>query len=154
MGYIEDLRQKIGNYPIILVGAGILVLNEKNQLLLLRRSDNLCWGLPGGALEPGENPNETALRETYEETGLELDKITLFDVFSGPEFFYQYPNGDQVYNVSISYVARLNGSQPQITLQEHSDYQFFNLNDLPENISPPVKPIIQDFITRQKELKK
>ncbi len=44
MGYIMDLRQKIGTQPLIMVGASILIINENNELLLQLRKDNKCWG--------------------------------------------------------------------------------------------------------------
>ena len=64
MGYIEELRKLIGNYPIILVGAAALILDQQDRLLLLRRTDNGCWGIPGGAMEPGESLADTVKRET------------------------------------------------------------------------------------------
>ena len=57
-----------------MVGAAILVLDEGNRLLLMKRSDSGCWGTPGGATEPGEVVEEAAKRETFEETDLKLTK--------------------------------------------------------------------------------
>lgn len=58
MNYISELRKFIGNRPIISVGATILVVNEKKEILFQNRSDTLDWELPGGSME---------LRETLEE---------------------------------------------------------------------------------------
>jgi ADP-ribose pyrophosphatase YjhB (NUDIX family) len=101
MDYMRQLRRMVGNFPLVMVGAGVLVLDAQGRLLLLRRTDNECWGIPGGALEPGETLEVTARRETLEETGLHLPSLEIFGVFSGSEFYYQYPNGDQVHNVSV-----------------------------------------------------
>ena len=106
MDYLINLRKLIGHRPILMVGAAILVVDEEQHLLLLKRSDSGCWGLPGGATEPGERVESAAKRETLEETGLEVDEMSLFGVFSGPELYYQYPNGDEVYNVTIVYITR------------------------------------------------
>lgn len=46
-------------------------------ILLLRRTDNRCWGLPGGAIEPGETLEDAARRERQEETGLVLSQLPL-----------------------------------------------------------------------------
>ena len=83
MGYIMDLRKEIGHRPLIMAGACVLILNEKNQLLLQKRADNGYWGYPGGALELGESFEECAKREVIEETGLECLKLTYFAHQSG-----------------------------------------------------------------------
>ena len=105
MDYILQLRQYIGHRPLLIIGGGILVLDEQDRLLLLKRSDNQCWAFPGGSMEPGEVIEDTARRETLEETNLEIGEMSLFGVFSGPELFYKYPNGDEVYNVIVAYIS-------------------------------------------------
>jgi len=144
MDYILQLRQYIGHRPVLLVGAGILILDDQNRLLLMRRSDNGCWGFPGGSIEPGELVEDAARREVFEETNLEVGEITLFDVFSGPELFYKYPNGDEVYNVLIVYSS--NDWQGEIKLnEEHTEWKWFDIYETPEDISPPIKPVIKQF---------
>lgn len=144
MGYIEELRQLIGHRPLIMVGATVLLRDRQGRLLMMRRSDNRCWGVPGGALEPGETLEEAARRETYEETGLKIDDLTLFGVFSGPELYYRYPSGDEVFNVSVVYTAQYLGDELVINA-EHSRFQFFELTALPEAISPPIVKIIEQL---------
>lgn len=145
MDYIQKLRQKVGHSPLILIGATVLILNEQKELLMLLRSDNGCWGVPGGAMEPGERLEDTAIRETFEETGLQIDDLTLFDVFSGPELYYQYPNGDEVYNVSVVYIEYKAAGELIIDLAEHTKWEFFPLDNLPVDISPPIKEILTSF---------
>lgn len=58
--YVKELRETIGNKPIILVGSTIAVFNEKQEILLQHRSDTNDWGLPGGVMELGESFEETA----------------------------------------------------------------------------------------------
>jgi 8-oxo-dGTP pyrophosphatase MutT (NUDIX family) len=144
MDYILQLRQYIGHRPILMVGAAILVLDEQGRLLLMKRSDSGCWGPPGGATEPGEVVEEAAKRETLEETNLEVGKMTLFGVFSGPELYYKYPNGDEVYNVTIVYIA--NDWRGEVRLNhEHTEWQWFRVDEIPEDLSPPIKPVIEKF---------
>ena len=54
MNYIMDLRKKIGHEVIMTVGCGVLIENDKGQLLLQKRSDTGQWCVPGGAMEIGE----------------------------------------------------------------------------------------------------
>ena len=97
MDYMQELRALVGHRPVLVPGAAILILDDAGKVLLHRRGDDDLWSLPGGALEPGESLEEAARREAAEEVGLTLGELTLVDVFSGPEFFHEYPNGDQVF---------------------------------------------------------
>jgi 8-oxo-dGTP pyrophosphatase MutT (NUDIX family) len=128
----------------------------------MKRSDSGLWGPPGGSTEPGERVEEAAKRETLEETGLEIGKMSLFNVFSGPELYYKYPNGDEVYNVTIVYLSRdfrRGSGDPNQTSRspdllqtvkinhEHTEYRWFARNEIPapEHISPPIVPVIEQF---------
>jgi ADP-ribose pyrophosphatase YjhB (NUDIX family) len=148
MGYIQALRQVLGNIPIIMVGAAVLIINAEKKLLMVRRTDNNCWGVPGGAMEPGEHIEDTARRETREETGLEVKSLQLFNVFSGPELYYRYPNGAEVYNVSVVYISNDVQGQLVIDPNEHNEAGYFLLGSLPEPISPPIQPILRMFRER------
>lgn len=105
MGYIMELRRLIGTHPIIMAGACVLLTDDNNRLLLQHRTENGLWGLSGGSLELGECLPEVAKRELFEETGLIANSLTLFDVFSGDEFYYKYPHGNEVYNVVTAYLC-------------------------------------------------
>lgn len=55
--------------------AGAIVFDDRGRLLLVRRGrepDRGRWSLPGGRCEPGETASAAAVREVYEETGLEV----------------------------------------------------------------------------------
>ena len=144
MDYILQLRQYIGHRPVLLIGAAILVVDADNRLLLMKRSDNNCWGIPGGSLEPGEVVESAAKRETLEETGLEVAEMSLFGVFSGPELFYKYPNGDEVYNVIIVYLSRDWRGEIKLN-EEHTEWRWFAANEIPEDVSPPIQPVLEQF---------
>lgn len=62
IGYIMDLRKKVGNQPLIMVGSCVLVFDAVGHLLLQKRSDSYDWGTIGGALEIGESLEEAAAR--------------------------------------------------------------------------------------------
>lgn len=144
MEYIQSLRQHIGHAPILMIGAAILISDEQNRLLLMKRSDSGCWGPPGGAVEPGEVVEKAAKREALEESGLQVGEMLLFGVFSGPELFYKYPNGDEVYNVTIAYLSREVSGEIHLN-GEHTEWRWFSKDKIPENISPPIKPVIEKY---------
>ncbi|WP_043163499.1 NUDIX domain-containing protein [Salinispora tropica] len=63
--------------------AGVILVDPQGRLLLQLRDGNTrvdphCWSLPGGHLDPGEDPLAAAHRELYEETGLKVDEFRLF----------------------------------------------------------------------------
>ncbi|MGA4722113.1 NUDIX hydrolase [Fictibacillus nanhaiensis] len=145
MGYIMDLRKVVGSRPLIMIGACVILVNSNNELLLQLRKDNNCWGLAGGSLEIGETLEQVAKRELFEETGLIANNLILFNVFSGQDFYYKYPHGDEVYNVVSAFVCR---DYEGVLRREESEVQelkFFKFNELPPNISPPDIPILDEY---------
>ena len=146
MGYIMELRKIVGNRPLLMVGASVLVVNPKGCLLLQLRKDNGHWGLPGGSLEMLESLEDTACRELLEETGLSAKALEFFGLFSGKEFHYIYPHGDEVYNVITAFVCRAYEGELTAQPEEVSDLRFFPLDALPEQISRPDLPVIKRFI--------
>jgi len=146
MDYILELRQLVGSRPLIMVGATLLLLNRDDQLLMMRRTDNGCWGVPGGGMEPGETFEETINRESREEIGVTVRQLEFFNLYSGPDFHYIYPNGDEIYGVTAVYLAHNFDGRIMLNSEEHSEYCFFDISNLPENTSPPIKPILKDLI--------
>ncbi|QSX04677.1 NUDIX hydrolase [Sedimentibacter sp. zth1] len=143
--YIADLRKIVGHIPLILSTAGAIVLDESDRILLQHRSDNDMWGLPGGTVEIGETVEETAKREVKEETGIIIEDLKLFNIYSGSNQHYIYPNGDEVYFICIAYYTR-NFTGKLLTHEiETKDIKFFDVNNLPKNISPSNISIIEDL---------
>ena len=64
------------------VGSNAAIFNEQGEILLMERSDGTGWCLPCGWLEPNESPSEAAVRETWEETGLNIHVLRLIDIFT------------------------------------------------------------------------
>jgi len=147
MGYVSELRSLIGHRPLVIAGAAVLIFDRHENLLLQLRRDNQHWGLIGGSMEVGESLLETARREAYEETGLVLDRLDWFDLFSGEEFIYQLPHGDIVVNVIAAYISQWSGREPKANLAEASEIRFFAKDKLPQNISPPDLPVIEKYFS-------
>lgn len=146
MGYIMDLRKKVGHSPLIMVSACVLIVNEKGQLLLQKRADNGFWAYPGGSMEPGETFEECAKREAFEETGLECLELDYFTHKSGKEMHYIYPNQDEVYIAEIVFLCEKYQGELNVQESEVTEQQFFDLDKLPDNISPTNRSVIQQLV--------
>lgn len=144
--YIMDLRKIVGHRPLIQCGASVIVEDEKNRILLQLRHDNHCWSYAGGSVEIGEEVEETAKRELYEETGLIAEELDLFGIFSGEEMDYTYPNGDQVSCIDIVYICKKYYGKLKPQLEEVDDLKFFPLNELPKQIAPLNKKAIRSYL--------
>ncbi|WP_231572108.1 NUDIX hydrolase [Pontibacillus halophilus] len=121
----------IGNERVIMVVAGVFVINESEEVLLQLRSDHEVWGLPGGYLEMGESVQEGARREVYEETGLQLGSLELLGIYSGETQQRTLPNGDQVQLVKLIFTCRDFQGEIRVDKEESLDVQFFPISDLP-----------------------
>lgn len=145
-GYIMDLREIVGHRTLIQCAGSIIIENEQGQVLLGRRTDNHAWGYAGGSVEIDEKVEDCAKRELFEETGLIADEIEFFMVNSGPEVHYIYPNGDEVSNIEIIYLCRKYHGNLRMQEEELSELRFFDLEDIPDNISPPIRPVVDAYI--------
>ena len=136
MGYVMELRKVLGSRPLIVPGAAVILINQRNEILLGKRTDNGFWDYPGGSMELGESFEECARREVKEETGLLCGKLEILMEVSGRDCFYEYPNGDQVYSAGIIFVCRDYTGEMKIQEEEVSEQRFFPIDALPEGIPP------------------
>ena len=96
-------------------------------------------------MEPGETTEDAARREVLEETGLTLGTLSFFGVFSGPEMFVRYPNGDEVHMVVIVYTSREYSGRLQGDA-EVADLRFLDPTALPDSIGSSVAPVLQRYL--------
>lgn len=143
--YIMDLRKIVGHRSLMQVGASVIVEDDAGRILLEKRTDNHCWGYPGGSTELDEEVEAAARRELFEETGLTAGSLELFGVFSGKETHYVYPNGDEVSNVDIVYLCKQFSGELKCQEDEVEELRFFDAEHLPERISPPVRAAIMKW---------
>ena len=145
MGYISDIRKKIGHDPLMIVGASVIVTDAQGRVLLQHRADNGLGGYHGGCVELGENTEAAARREMLEETGLTAGKMTLLGVFSGPEMRYTYPNGDQASVVDIVYLCDDYSGEMHPQPEEVTELRWFAPADIPadDQLSPPNIPALR-----------
>lgn len=132
--YIRQLRQKIDHDLIMMPAVAAIIFNDSGAVLLQLRGDNGLWALPGGAIEPGEEPAASVIREVWEETGLEIIPERISGVYGGEDGLTIYPNGDQVAIIAITFVCRVVGGIMQTDGDETVDLHYFPVDQLPENI--------------------
>lgn len=91
----------------------VVVTAADGAILLIRRTDNGNWALPGGAMELSESVSDAAVRETREETGIDCAVTGLAGIYSDPRHVIHYTSNDEVRReFSIVLTARPIGGQP------------------------------------------
>jgi len=98
----------------IVPSANVVVTNDAGEILLIRRSDNENWALPGGAMDPGESLPQCGAREVEEETGIRCEIIGLVGVYTNPRHVILYTsNGEVRQECSLVFTARKVGGEPR-----------------------------------------
>lgn len=91
----------------------VVVVNGSGDILLIRRTDNGNWALPGGAIDLGESASQAAVRETREETGVTCEITGLVGIYTDPRHVIHYTSDDEVrQEFSIVFTARPVGGEP------------------------------------------
>jgi 8-oxo-dGTP diphosphatase len=108
------------------VGTCGVLLDDRQRVLLTERADDRGWCLPGGYSDPMEPPQETVVRETREETGLEVEVERLLGVYSVTQ-----RAGTKI--VACSFFCRVVGGELRTT-DETIDVGWFEESALPERI--------------------
>src|SRR3954470_19346860 len=93
----------------IVVAVTVFVLDDQDRVLLIRRTDNGLWAIPGGAQDFGEYIAETAVRETREESGIEIEVTGIVGIYTNPKHVMAYTNGEVRQQFSICFRARYVG---------------------------------------------
>ncbi|MCK7623960.1 NUDIX domain-containing protein [Streptomyces sp. RS10V-4] len=86
--------------------ASAVVVDETGRILLQRRRDNGMWALPGGVMHFGESLPDCAVRETREETGLDVEITGIVGTYSNPRHVFAYDDGEVRQEFSICFLAR------------------------------------------------
>jgi ADP-ribose pyrophosphatase YjhB (NUDIX family) len=108
----------------------VVVVNEPGDVLMIRRSDNDNWAVPGGAIDLGESMGQAAVRETREETGIECEITGLVGIYTDPKHVLLYTsNGEVRQEFSILLTAVATGGQPTPS-SESSEVRWVPREDL------------------------
>src|SRR4051812_22635419 len=129
--------------------ADAVLFDGQGRVLLQRRSDFHVWGLPGGAVEVGENLEAAVRREVKEETGFGVEVVRLIGAYSDPAHTtVRYPSGDVVHYVSLTFECRVVGGVPR-TDAESTGQAWFAPDALPPDVMKEHVPRIRDAAARR-----
>ena len=113
-------------------GAAAVIFDERERVLLQRRSDNGRWGLPGGAMDVGETVEQACVREVKEETGYDVRVVRLVGVYSDPQWTtIRYADGNAFQFVTSLFECRVVGGEARLC-EESSELGWFDPRQLPE----------------------
>lgn len=144
--YIRKMRQDIGHAPLMVTACGVIIENDRGEILLQKRRDNGRWCILGGSMEIGEKFTEVVKREVYEEAGIEIDELELFGIYSGEDRIITYINGDVCCVTSIVFKAKVYSGQIQNNTNEALEHRFFSKENIPDNMNEFDKRYIADWL--------
>ena len=143
--YLESIRSRLGSQCILLPGVRAIILNDREEVLLQRRTDLDCWGLPAGSVELEETALEALKREVYEETGLEVLRAEPMALYSGPSQRFKYPNGDEIQGFAVAFIVREWAGEPKADGVEGSEVRFWPMDELPADLMDIHRETLVDY---------
>jgi ADP-ribose pyrophosphatase YjhB (NUDIX family) len=129
----------------------VVVVNDAGEILLIRRTDNDNWAVPGGAIDLGESVAQAAVRETREESGIECEISGIVGIYSDPKHVLLYTsNGEVRQEFSIVLTARPLSGQPTPS-SESSEVRWVSVDTVPEyTMDRSMRIRINDFLAGKK----
>lgn len=123
----------------IAVAVSAFIQDNEGRILMIRRTDNDLYAIPGGQLELGETLAQAAAREVHEETGIECRVTGVVGVFSNPRHVIAYDDGEIRQEFSICFRANQTSGRLQ-TSSESKEVLWVEKSDLSKlKIHPSIK---------------
>ena len=120
--YFDDPQAPAANSRVPSVN--VIVTDDLGRILMIRRTDNDNWAVPGGAIDLGESMAQAAVRETVEETGIHCEITGLAGIYTDPRHLIHYTSNDEVrQEFSLVLTARPTGGEPR-TSSESSEVRW------------------------------
>ncbi|MEV0792587.1 NUDIX domain-containing protein [Kribbella sp. NPDC050459] len=109
--YYDDPAAPAANSMVPSVN--VVVEDDAGRILMIRRSDNDNWAVPGGAIDLGESMAQAGVRETVEETGIECEITGVVGIYTDPKHIILYTsNGEARQEFSILLTGRFLAGEP------------------------------------------
>jgi 8-oxo-dGTP diphosphatase len=125
--------------------AFVAVRDPAGALLLVRRRDTGDWELPGGRVEPGESATDAAVRETAEESGVNVEITGVVGIYTDPGYLIAEPRTGAVRQpFAVCFHARARSGTPRGDQDETSDARWVATSHLP---ALPIHPAIRRRIS-------
>lgn len=124
--YVARMRSLVGTEMLHMPSVAAICRDELRRVLLVQERDSGSWSTPGGAIEPGEAPEDALTREVQEESGLVVVVKRLVTALGGPEYRTVYSNGDELSYVALVYEATVVSGSPRPDWDETSDAGWFS----------------------------
>jgi ADP-ribose pyrophosphatase YjhB (NUDIX family) len=147
--YLNDPDAPKANSVVPAVSA--IVTDEAGAILLILRTDNGYWSIPGGGLNPGESVAEATVREVKEETGIDCEVTGLVGIYSDPNHVAAYDDGEVRQEFSICFTTRTTGGSPA-TSSESALVEFVQPDAILNlRMHPSIRLRIQHYLEKRAE---
>ncbi|WP_159922421.1 MULTISPECIES: NUDIX domain-containing protein [Nocardia] len=110
-------------------GGSALVVDDEGAILMQRRADSGNWSLPCGTMEIGETLEQCVIRETKEETGLDIEITGLLGIYTDPQHAIAYSDGEVRQEFNITFYGKVVGGRLTVS-DESTDVRFFSVEQL------------------------
>lgn len=131
----------------VLAGVAVIVFKDVDQILLGQRKGSHGegeWALPGGRLEPGEDPAKCAIRELEEETGIKK-QIYEVDICRSFPFSSTITGGEPW--LTLYYVTDNGNQEPKLMEPDKCfEWKWFFIDDLPKPLFEATKVMVKNIV--------
>lgn len=128
-----------------------IVTNDAGEILMIHKTDNDRWALPGGGHDAGESIAETVVREVWEETGVDVGVTGIVGIFTDPRHVMAYDDGEVRQQFSICFTTRLLGGDLR-TSSESKEVAWVSSERLDQlDIHPSMRKRIDQFLSGTRE---
>lgn len=148
--YYHDPNAPTPNSIVVAVTA--FVQDDHGRILMIRRTDNDLYAIPGGAQDIGETISLTVIREVKEETGIEVEVTGLIGIYSDPSHVIAFSDGEVRQEFSVCFRARPTGGELRTSSSESREVGWVEPDRLDElNIHPSIRLRIKHAMENRAE---